>query len=103
VPGQIFGTLSPAVRKKSTGEMKESNVLAGPVNSFSFMECRAFSSHSSSGFSFDEEVVEGWREVPILVQSKIPFLTMRPAIRCGSCFDTKDSVRAREVASVPPR
>lgn len=41
--------------------------------------------------------------VVISVQLRIAFLAMTPEMTVGSLFETKDSVRAREVASVPPR
>lgn len=79
-------------------------MLAGFVNNFSFKVWRVFScqwnSSSPAGFEGGDE--EG-REVPIPVQSKMAFLAIRPAIRRGVCLVLKDSVRARVVASVPPR
>jgi len=102
VPGQNLGTFRPAVRKKRVGEAKASKVLAGFVKSFPFREWRVCSSHDSTVFSLNG-VFSGGSEVPMPLQLNIPFFTISPAIRTGSCFDVNDSVSASEVASVPPR
>jgi hypothetical protein len=107
------GTARPAVRKNRRGEAKESNVDAGVLNKLLFRGWRVVASHPSSqacllchpssvsgGGWVDSE---GVSEVEMAVQSKIASRTMRPEIVVGTCFEAKLSVKAREVARVPPR
>lgn len=50
-----------------------------------------------------EEVSRGSIEVATPVQSKTPLCTISPWTCIGAVLLLEDSVRAREVASVPPR
>jgi hypothetical protein len=98
------GTAIPAVLKKSSGEAKESNVDNGAVKSLSFRKCSVGASQvfSHPALGEDDEEVDG-EGVEIEVQSKIASRAISPEMVVGSCFEGKLSVRAREVARVPPR
>ena len=108
------------MRKKSAGEAKASNAEEGWVKRSFFRRCRVRSVHGAAKTSCSEiawlmeendgvvdgegiEVVIGVREAATPVQSKIPSRTISPAIGNGSFLEERLSVRAREVASVPPR
>lgn len=49
--GHVFGTATPAVRKKRRGEAKESNADPGELKSLSFKQCNFLESHISSSTS----------------------------------------------------
>ena len=59
--------------------------------------------HLPSDSSRDWDDSEGVSETEIDVQSKTASRAMSPEIVVGTCFEAKLSVRAREVARVPPR
>jgi len=112
-PQGEVGTARPAVRKNRSGEAKESNVDAGVRNNLFFRPWRVVASHPSSQtclLSHTSSVSgggwvdsEGVSVVEIDVQSKTASRAMRPEMVVGSCFEAKLSVKAREVARVPPR
>jgi hypothetical protein len=57
---------------------------------------------SGAGHEVDDGVEDG-REVATEVQSKIPSRTISPAMLTGTLLESRHSVKARDVASVPPR
>lgn len=79
--GQVGGTLTPAVRKKRTGEMKVSNVPAGSAKRWVFILCNFLMSQVSK--SSGEERSSSGGEEPNPVQSRIPFWHITPARRWG--------------------
>lgn len=97
------GTARPAVRKKRRGEAKESNVDTGFANNLFFRVWSVAASHPSQVLHSASNSGEGVSEVEIAVQSKTASRAMRPEMVVGDCFEAKLSVKAREVASVPPR
>ena len=105
----------PAVRKNCVGEAKESNAEAGLAKRWDLRPWRVWISHvgedqissacSDPGSSkrSSSSASLGYGEVATSVQSKMAFLVNSPAILVGSDLEAKLSVRASEVASVPPR
>ena len=98
-----------AVRKKRTGETKESKAKEGCVKSRFFRRWSMAESHfslmSSSSWETAVSRLEGDASFveAIPAQSKMAFLVSKPAIRVGRALEVKDSVRAREAARDPPR
>ncbi len=109
--GQVGGMTRPAVRKNRFGEAKPSNAEAGVVKRWAFRACRVVISQACrwTSCSMLEYLLlrlvggVGGRDVATSVQSKMASLVIRPAIRVGRDLEAKLSVRAREVAIVPPR
>lgn len=116
-PGQYLGMCRPEVRKKRVGEAKGSNVDSGEVKRVVFRALRVGDVHvaaptvfispsspDSDSDSDDEsdEVVEN-SEVVKTEKSNTPSLTISPLILTGLVLEVRDSVKAREVANVPPK
>jgi hypothetical protein len=97
------GTARLAVRKNRSGEAKESNVDAGFANNLFFRAWSVVESHPFQVLLSVSNSDKGVSEVEIAVQSKTASRAMNPDIVAGSCFEAKLSVKAREVARVPPR
>lgn len=107
-PGKKGGTERPAERNIRAGEAKTSKAVEGVgkrevLRSWAADRAREVGELGVGLAGWEGGGLEGdgGRVVAMLLQSKMVFVAMRPAM-WFSRGETRDSVRAREVARMPP-